>query len=139
MTAVPQDIAAREYLVFFEGLDAPVPVTLEVPARRLMIDNFLPAVAKARELNSAFDADAETQYAPFIFRILFEFQVIARALLHPTCRHCGFTFRFWCDYGYEKTRLGVETGFCDVPGDIEILYQVPDHSDYGCEQSQSSM
>jgi hypothetical protein len=61
MTAAPQDIAVREYMVFFEGHDVPVEVKLEVPARRLMIDNFLPAVAKARELNSAFDVEAETR------------------------------------------------------------------------------
>jgi hypothetical protein len=61
MTAAPHDTAVREYIVFFEGQDIPVHVKLDVPARRLMIDNFLPAVAKARELNSAFDAEAETR------------------------------------------------------------------------------
>jgi hypothetical protein len=53
--------AVRDYIVYFEGQDIPVHVRLDVPARRPMIDNFLPAVAKARELNSAFDADAETR------------------------------------------------------------------------------
>jgi hypothetical protein len=61
MTPVAAETAVREYMVFFEGDDAPVHVKLDVPARRLMIDNFLPAVAKARELNSAFDAEAETR------------------------------------------------------------------------------
>jgi hypothetical protein len=61
MTAAHHDTAVREYIVFFEGQDIPVHVRLDVPARRPMIDNFLPAVAKARELNSAFDADAETR------------------------------------------------------------------------------
>jgi hypothetical protein len=61
MTAAPQDIAVREYMVFFEGDDAPVHVKLDVPARRPMIDNFLPAVAKARELTSALDAEIETR------------------------------------------------------------------------------
>ncbi|WP_262267290.1 MULTISPECIES: hypothetical protein [Microvirga] len=61
MTPAAQETAIREYVVLFEGGDAPVHVKLDVPARRPMIDNFLPAVAKARELNSAFDADAETR------------------------------------------------------------------------------
>ncbi|QRM34797.1 hypothetical protein [Microvirga sp. VF16] len=61
MTAAPQDTAVREYIVSFEGQDVPVHVRLDVLARRPMIDNFLPAVAKARELNSVFDAEAETR------------------------------------------------------------------------------
>jgi hypothetical protein len=61
MTTAQPDTVIRQYQVTFEGHDAPVVVDLEAPARRLMLDNFLFAVAKARELLAAYEVDAETR------------------------------------------------------------------------------
>jgi hypothetical protein len=61
MTAAQPDLVIRQYEVTFEGHEAPVPVNLEAPARRLMIDNFLFAVAQARDLLAASENDAETR------------------------------------------------------------------------------
>ncbi|MBD2746023.1 hypothetical protein IC232_04840 [Microvirga sp. BT688] len=61
MTAAQPDTVTRQYEVSFEGQDAPVHVDLEAPARRLMIDNFLFAVARAQEILSASEPDAETR------------------------------------------------------------------------------
>jgi hypothetical protein len=61
MTAAQPDLVIRQYDVAFEGHDAPVSVNLEAPARRLMIDNFLFAVAQAREILAASEGDAETR------------------------------------------------------------------------------
>jgi hypothetical protein len=59
MTPAAPETAVREYLVFFEGDAAPVHVKLDVPARRLMIDNFLPAVAKVSGLASVTNREGE--------------------------------------------------------------------------------
>jgi hypothetical protein len=61
MTAAQPNTVIRQYEVSFEGQDAPVHVHLEAPARRLMIDNFLSAVAKAKELLAASEDDAESR------------------------------------------------------------------------------